>query len=141
MKSSLIECVKNKGFGMPTLVGRRLTVWDIITQIFIEANLEIALETYQITIADARAAAEYCLELRCKSDPDRIQFCDGCILRTLDDRRKINGDENMKIPPNVTINKNSEIIYLGWNDELEEEEFGLPGWLRAGDVLKIINDE
>lgn len=82
----MIECNPAINFGMPALKGRRLTVYNIVTKLFYEDSLALALSDYEIAHSDAVEAVNYCTSLTCKEDTTLIQFCDGCYLRTIVDR-------------------------------------------------------
>ena len=133
---NLIECNKNKSFGQPSLIGRRLTVYDIVTKIYYESHIEIALDDYDITLEEAKAATNYCKTLTCQKDKDRIHFCDGCILRTLDEGWNFSKNNYQEIKCNksnetITISKDGNEIFLGNIQEIEDSEFGKVGWLLA----------
>jgi uncharacterized protein (DUF433 family) len=138
---NLIECNKNKSFGQPSLIGRRLTVYDIVTKIYYESYIEIALDDYDITLEEAKAATNYCKTLLCQEDQNRIHFCDGCILRTLEEGWNFNKDDYKEIKCNksnetITISKDGNEIFLGNIQELEDSEFGKVGWLLAAEIIE-----
>ena len=138
MDERLIECVRNKLFGVPSLRGRRLSVYDIVSKIYVEDTLEEALEDYVITLSEAKAATEYCLNLDCQKDKDRLQFCDGCILRTIEDGWEFNKDDYKQIDDKLTISKNGQVIFFGTIKELADEEFGKPGWVIASEIYALM---
>jgi uncharacterized protein (DUF433 family) len=137
----MIECNPAINFGMPALKGRRLTVYDIVTKIYYEESVPAALEDYSISLDDAKDAIHYCVSLKCKEDPELVQFCDGCILRTIhegwdfDKQNYIETEENGQ---KITVSKNGKIIFLGSLKEFEDSEFGKVGWLLAEKVNKLL---
>lgn len=122
--------------GAPIIKGRRLTVFNVASKIYYEDSLKTALEDYELSIEEARDALEYCSKLDCQRDKKLVKFCSGCILRTLQDgwnfskddyNNLITGSGNKKI----SISKNGSSFFLGSIKELEDNEFGLAGWLLA----------
>jgi uncharacterized protein (DUF433 family) len=134
MEDKLIGCRKNISFGMPTLKGRRLTVYDIVTKLFYEDTIEEAIEDYGISLLEAKSAIEYCMNLNCQTDIDRIHYCDGCVLRTIEEKWKFKGEDYIQIDEQLTVSKDGKTVFLGKIDELEEEQFGKPGWVIASEI-------
>ena len=134
----LIECNKEKLWGQPSLIERRLAVYDIVTKIAIEDTLEIALEDYQINIVEAEAAINYCRKRICQEDKDLVHFCHGCILRTLQEGWNFKKDDYVEVKnedgSTITISKNKKIIFAGTIEELEDQEFGKLTWLIAEEI-------
>src|SRR5438552_1214792 len=81
----MIECNPQINFGMPALKGRRLTVYNIVTKLYYEGSVAEVLSDYSITMEDAKEALDYCINLKCKEDPNLVHFCEGCLLRTFDE--------------------------------------------------------
>jgi uncharacterized protein (DUF433 family) len=134
----MIHVIINKDIanGAPTIRGRRLTVFNVSSKIYYEENLKTALEDYELSIEEVRDALKYCSNLDCQKDKNLIKFCSGCILRTLQDGWNfsktdydtlITGPQNQKI----SISKDGSEIFLGTIKELENNDFGLAGWLLA----------
>ena len=48
----MIKCSTNINFGQPSLKGRRLSVYDIVTKIYYEDKIEVALSEYEISLQD-----------------------------------------------------------------------------------------
>lgn len=123
--------------GSPTVKGRRLTVFNVVSKIYYENTLETALEDYDISIDVAKDAVQYCSSLRCQNDPDLIKFCSGCVLRTLQDGWSFKPEDYNSILANqntISISKKGQEIFLGSLQELENSEFGLVGWLIAESI-------
>jgi uncharacterized protein (DUF433 family) len=131
---NVVNCRGNICGGSPTLDGRRLTVYDIVTKIYYEETLEIALEDYEITLEEASAVTEYCLNLNCKNDLKRKQFCNGCILAAIDEGWTFDKSNYEQINDKLTVLKAGGLIFLGTIQELEDEQFGRPGWLIAEEI-------
>ena len=138
MEDKLIGCVKNISFGMPTLRGRRLTVYDIVSKLYYEDTIDEAIEDYDISLLEAGAAVKYCMNFECQQDINRINFCDGCILRMIDENVKFNKEDYDQIDEQLTVSKDGSFVFLGKIDELEEDRFGKPGWALATEVNKVL---
>lgn len=120
--------------GAPTVRGRRLSVFNVVAKIYYERCLKEALEDYEISLDIAKDAISYCKNMDCQTDSYLKKFCDGCILRTLQDGWDFNKEEfkEIQISENsITINKNNKNVFLGSLQELEDQNFGLVGWLMA----------
>lgn len=134
----MIECKEEINFGMPALRGRRLTVFDIVTMVYYSPTVQDALEDYEITWQDAMDATEYCMNLKCQQDRSRGNYCDGCLLRTLDEGWHFDRTNfiEYKGNENIVISKEKDIMFAGSLQELEDNEFGRVTWLNAIDVYK-----
>jgi uncharacterized protein (DUF433 family) len=134
----MIECNPLTAFGQPILKGRRLTVFDIVTKIFYESNLQTALLDYEIQKDDAIEAVSYCKNLKCRADKTLIRYCSGCILRTFGEGWTFNSQNLTEIMFNsqaLTVANNGEILFPRNLKELENAEFGLVTWIIAKSVL------
>lgn len=135
----MIACNAKINFGMPALVGRRLTVYDIVTKLYYEESVEIAISDYRISLNDAKDALKYCRELCCKEDKNLIHFCDGCVLRMFaegSDFDRTDFDELVINGQNLTISKDNKIYFAGTLQELEDSMFGKVTWLMAEEMYK-----
>lgn len=134
MKNIVIN--KQISSGAPTIQGRRLTVYNVVTKIYYEDSLKTALEDSEISIDEAKDAVNYCSSLKCQEDPDLIKFCSGCILRTLQDEWNFNKEYYREFydkgsDSKFTISKDGNQIFIGTIQELEDQSFGKAGWLLA----------
>ncbi|MGN6293155.1 MAG: DUF433 domain-containing protein [Chitinophagaceae bacterium] len=137
----MIECNPEINFGMPALKGRRLTVYDIVTKLYYEESIEIAINDYEISMRDAKEALLYCMNLRCKKDKNRVHFCDGCILRTFEEGSDFDRDNYIEARVDgemITISRDESIFFAGSLEELEDSEFGKVTWLIAEELNKSI---
>lgn len=135
----MIECNAEINFGQPALKGRRLTVYDIVTKIYYEDSVSIALSDYEISLKDAKEAVNYCMNLKCKKDKKLLHFCDGCLLRTFDEGWHFNREEYIEVEKGdqkMVISKNGKVFFSGTLEELEDSEFGKVTWLIAEEVNK-----
>ena len=110
----MIACDESINFGQPALIGRRLTVYDIVTKIYYEENLTTALDEYEISIGDAKDALKYCMELKCRSDSNLVHYCDGCLLRTFHEGFSFNKGDFIEIEENgtkIVISKDKGIFF------------------------------
>ncbi|PSL18816.1 DUF433 domain-containing protein [Chitinophaga ginsengisoli] len=136
-----IEIRKDISSGAPVVKGRRTTVFNIVSCIYYEDNLQEALDSYEIILDVAREAVAYCSELKCQEDVNLFKFCSGCVLRALqedwnfskDDYKEILLDEQKQI---ITISKDGNSIFLGSLQELEITELGEAGWLVAQEIKR-----
>ena len=127
----------------PTLIGRRLTVYHVVTQIRGD-GFETALETYEITRDQAMAALHYCSELKCKIDSEQYNFCENC---------KLDAGRNNEPPPVLhtdkyieffredgspyVLSKDGETFYYPFSlQDLKDETEGIETWLVAKEILK-----
>ena len=137
----MIECNLKINFGQPTLKGRRLTVYDIVTKIYYDKVMEETLSDYEISLRDAKDAIKYCMNLQCKKDRNLINYCDGCLLRTIQDGWdfKIEDYEELKDLNNckIVISKEAKDIFIGSLQELEDSEFGKVTWLIAEEISNL----
>ena len=120
--------------GAPTIKGRRLTVHNVVTQIYYEDSLETALNVYEITLDEAKDAVNYCSTLKCQEDSELIKFCSNCILRSLQDEWKFDKKNyrefhDKDLDSKITISKDGNEIFIGTLQELEDDSFGTAGWL------------
>jgi len=136
-----IEIKKEVSSGAPVVKGRRITVFNVVSKIFYENNLQDALDDYEITLDVAREVTEYCSGLKCQEDVNLVKFCSGCILRTLQDGWNFSKGDYNEIILNeqkqiITISKDGKNIFLGTLEELENTEFGKIGWLIAHEIKR-----
>jgi uncharacterized protein (DUF433 family) len=133
----MIGCDPNVNFGQPALKGRRLTVYDIVTKLYYENSIKLVTEDYSISLRDIKDAVEYCSTLECKIDPGRIHYCDGCVLRTIEEGWSFNRSEFKEYEKDnnkFVISDNGDVIFAGTLQELEDSEFGKVTWLIAEEV-------
>lgn len=131
----MIKCQQNINFGQPSLVGRRLTVYDIVTKIYYEEDFLVAIKDYEISYKDAEDALVYCKNLNCKNDKDRIHFCDGCILRTFEEGWDFKKSDFIQLSDFLSMAKDKTGFSTGTIKELEDSEFGKVTWLIAEEIL------
>lgn len=126
-----IECDYQICKGSPRIGGTRITVYNIISRIYLENDIEIACEDLRITIEEAEKAILYCESLCCINDKSLINFCSGCILRDFFD----NG-EDIKM---FSYLKKKKIDIESQIGSIEEEyciEEIKIGWLLANLLIK-----
>jgi uncharacterized protein (DUF433 family) len=135
-----IERNPAKCFSMPSLIGRRVTVYDVVIQVFLEENLDNVKEVQRINNAQIKAALRYCSSLSCKTDNEDYQFCDGCILRNIADGNNFDRNDYFEITheddSKLTISKIDGLRYMGSLDELGKEEIGKEMWVISQSLLK-----
>lgn len=134
----MIGCNSNINFGMPTLLGTRLTVLNIVSRLYFEKNTKRVLEDLGITKEDLKDALTYCSKLVCREDSGLVHYCDGCVLRTFSEGWKFdkNAFVELEIDGKIfTFSKDELIIYSGTIEEFENSEFGVIAWVYAKNLL------
>ncbi|SHN07907.1 DUF433 domain-containing protein [Chitinophaga sp. CF418] len=127
-----IERNRLRGFGQPVIVGRRLTVFSVISYVSDpEIRINDFLRDFDMTSEELHAAVLYCKNRECRhmSNPSD-QYCDGCILRSMGAGWKSLKDDYDEVD-GISYSKDSKSMFLGTLDELEESEIGVIGWLLA----------
>lgn len=125
----LIEINEKKSFSQPSLVGRRLTVADVVRGMYFDSP-DYA-ETHNLSKVEVDAVYRYCEIRKCLSEPE-INHCDGCLLRGLK-TQKANAIE-VKLP--FIINE-SDTGYLDAKGNAFDEEIGIPLW----GIAKYLNSQ
>jgi uncharacterized protein (DUF433 family) len=137
----MIGCDSAINFGQPALIGRRLTVYNIVTKLYYEDEVKDALNDYEISLRDAKDAVTYCMNLKCKEDKDLVNFCDGCILRTIQQGWNFKKEDYIEIENDgvkFVMSKDGKAFFAGTLSEFEDSEFGKVTWLIAEEVSKKI---
>ena len=136
-----MEILRSKDicFGRPRINGTRLEVYNIISDLYHETNIDGYLKEHDFSRDDIKEIINYCKTLSCQSiNHEYEKYCSGCILSTMHenfDYKEVNFKE---IDYQTFIdNNNDKLIGFGDKRELEEEMFGKPGWVIA-DKLEII---
>lgn len=134
-----IDVVEGVSSGAPVIRGRRLTVFNIISKIYYEEDIDVAIEDYEINIDAATEAVAYCSSLVCQQDVRIVKFCSGCILRTLQDKWGFDRSDYSEFDCNktkgiISISKDGCEVFLGSVQELEDTDFGKAGWLMASEL-------
>ncbi|NIG55639.1 hypothetical protein [Chitinophaga sp. Cy-1792] len=131
-----IERNKGRGFGQPVLKNRQLTVYSAIFHASYATSLEIFLQTFELTADELRSAISYCKNRSCDIMTDQSdQYCDGCVLRTIHDGWTPPSNDFVEID-GISYAKDDSRIFPGTLKELDDEEFGILGWVRAEETEK-----
>lgn len=132
------------GFGQPVIIGRRLTVFTVVTNANNVGRIEDFLVDFELSEEELKSAVEYCKNRVCNDislPTDR--YCDGCVLRSIGDGWTSIKDDYIEID-GMAVAKDGMTGALMSLDELEESEFGILGWVIAEEVhrkLLGINDK
>ena len=129
-------------FVMPALKGRRLTVYDIVTKLYYEDYISVAIEDYKITRTDAQDAVDYCVATECWTDKNLVHYCDGCILRTISEGPGFEGSNLKELLLDdqlITVAGDGQTIFLGSKHEFEESEFRKVTWLMAEKIKSLLD--
>lgn len=135
----MIGCSSEINFGMPSLSGRRLTVYDIVTKLSVEESVDEAISDYDISLDDIKDALQYCMTTRCKYDGSRKHYCDGCILRTLEEGNNFHPENFREILIEgrvFTVSLDGKIVFTGTLDEFQKSEIGQETWKLAEEQFK-----
>ena len=135
-----IERNANRGFGMPVIVGRRLTVFNVITLADNTGDVHEQMREFELSMDELKSAIQYCMGLRCKdmSSPTD-QYCDGCIRRSISQGWTSMKDD-FEEKDSYCISKDGYTILLGSMEEAEDDEFGVMGWGIAERLAKRLAD-
>jgi uncharacterized protein (DUF433 family) len=136
----MITCDPDINFGQPALKGRRLTVYDIVTKIYYENSLKLTTEDYSISAKDVKDAVEYCMTLKCKIDSGRVHYCDGCVLRTIEEGWKFDRNKYIEFENDntkIVFSDGGDTIFAGSLKEFEDSEFGKVTWLIAEQINEL----
>jgi len=135
----MIACTHGINFGMPSIKGRRITVYNVLTTAWYANDVGEELNDFNLTLYDLADAVYYCKNLKCKVDEDRLHYCDGCILRTFEEGWDFNKEDYLEIEIDgkpITFAKDGGLVSLGSLQELEDQELGEAGWLMAEEINK-----
>lgn len=140
MNMNFVERDPNRGFGQPVIIGRRLTVYTVVSMARNSAKIVDFLNDFELTANELASAVHYCKNRLCdKMTSSLDQYCDGCMLRSLSDGWSSIKDDYIEFD-GISISKDGKSFFLGSLDELEESEFGIIGWLYAREVEKLLCD-
>jgi uncharacterized protein (DUF433 family) len=118
--------------GAPTINGSRLTVYNIISGLLYSKNTDEYLSDFELSRTDLKNVVNYCSKLECKREEKIYNFCEGCILRSINDGRfKSHEYTEIELSEGSVISyseKNDE-YFLGTINQFDDEDFGKPGWL------------
>lgn len=127
-------------FGRPRIINTRLEVYNIVSDIETMTMNEIVkyCEDWEIDLMSVTSAVDYCKKLECQ----KIQFpferyCSGCILSTLHEEYNYNIPSLEKIDNEIFYDKDNNVYLIGDLDDLQEEEFGRPGWIIANRITSL----
>lgn len=133
---NFVERNANRGFGQPVIIGRRLTVFNIVSHANYEENIVDFLKDFDLSMDELRSAVSYCRNKQCREIKNSTDhYCDGCILRSISEGWKSIKDDFTEID-GMSYSNDGKTIYFGTVDQLEDAEFGLMGWLLAEKVEK-----
>jgi uncharacterized protein (DUF433 family) len=115
--------------GQPIIQGRRLSVFNVVYGIYLD-GLKNYIEDHELSEIEAKHALEYCKELVCQKMINGENFCDGCILRSIQNGSQLSKDKLNEITSNgskfTIVDKNR--IFFGSVEDYENALFGQVGW-------------
>lgn len=131
-----IERNAKTGFSQPVIIGRRLTVFNVVSNAFYRDSLLNYLNEFELSLEEVKAAIAYCKNRECKiMESPQDHYCDGCILRSISEGWTSIKEDFIE-SEGISMSKDGMTYFLGSVEELENEEFGVMGWLRAEEVEK-----
>ena len=127
---------KNMVGGSPTIIGRRLTVFDVISGIFYSESISSWLNEFELDRESAEQAIRYCSKLECINKPT-FDFCEGCQLYSLVENKNFDEFRNTIIESKGHLIIDNNEIYIGCVEDYKNSKYGQKGWIQA----RIINKE
>ena len=124
--------------GSPTIKGTRFSVHNLVSGLNQEDNSLEYLTIHGITLKEAINALNYCIKLKCQKEK-KMPFCEHCVLYTLNNRRSIDTEKFID-KGDIIESPNGKFIFLGSQEEFEDDEFGTPGWHFAEIALLKLNE-
>lgn len=119
---------------MPSLKGRRLTVYNIVSGCFFD-GIESYQNDFELNTNQIKDAITYCKGQKCK-EVEQINFCDGCILRGINEK-KFDRRDYLQTDVNgtaITTSMDGKIVFFGTINELYDEHLGKLGWVIADEL-------
>ena len=128
-----------RGFGQPVILGTRLTVFDALANANNSENIRTFLNEFNLTLEALKSAVSYCKNRICKETVSVADhYCTGCILRSISEGWQSNKDDFIEID-SISISKDGKTFSLGSIEDLDNDEFGIMGWLIAQEVEGKLN--
>jgi len=122
-------------WGRPRINGTRLQVYDVISDLEDEKNIDGYCERRGLNKNVLIQAVNYCKKLECQYiEKEYEKYCSGCILSTLHEDYNYKESNYEEIDTDLFMDKARNIIALGNKDEIDQEEFGRPGWVIANEI-------
>lgn len=145
MEANLVECNPEKCSGQPSLVGRRLTICDVVLGLlrYSPSSPEIYLETFELSKRQAVAAIDYCRTEQCEVDQPRVS-CWGCSKRFSDNEETFDeflegiGGEPVKLVDGMYSIGSS--LFAGELDDLFNDWLGEDCW-KLVESLQQLRDQ
>lgn len=136
---NFVERDEFRGFGQPVLTGRRLTVYSVVFYASIRNNIGGFLEEFDVSMEELKSAVSYCKGRECNiMYRSTDKYCDGCVLRSIGEGWK-SAKNDFREEGGISYSKDGSIIFLGTLAELDDDEFGQPGWLIAEKVEELLD--
>lgn len=126
-----IVSTNNILWGVPRIENTRISVYDIVSSLWHNREINEYVDDFEISEIEIKNALVYCKELICQKE-NVISFCDGCLLRTINSSdEKI---EYKEVDENLFMDNENNFFITENLSEIENEEFGYAGWLRAEEL-------
>ena len=118
-------------WGAPRVENTRISVYDIVSSLWHSREIQEYIDDFKISEIEIKNALFYCKKLICQKE-NVIKFCDGCLLCTINSSNK--ETEYKEIGENLFTDKENNFFIAENLDEIENEEFGYAGWIRAEEL-------
>jgi uncharacterized protein (DUF433 family) len=118
-------------FGAPRVESTRISVYNIVSSLWHSREIEEYIDDFKISEVEIKNALSYCKNLSCQKN-NVIKFCNGCLLQTINSIDK--KAEFIKIDENLFTDKEKNFFIAENIGEIENEEFGYAGWIRAEEL-------
>lgn len=121
-----IVSTKDVLMGAPRIEGTRISVYDIVSSLWHDRDIEQYSNDFEITQEEIKDAIVYCKNLKCQKN-NVTKFCNGCILNSINEKEIIYN----QIYDDLFVNQGDNFFIAESISDLENEEFGFAGWYRA----------
>ena len=118
--------------GAPRVENTRISVYNVVSSLWYDREIEEYIDDHKITELEIKNVLTYCKNLSCQKD-NVIKFCNGCLLQSINSNNK--KAEYKKIDENLFTDKENNFFIAESIEEIENEEFGYAGWLRAEELF------
>jgi uncharacterized protein (DUF433 family) len=131
----VIERNEKKCWGRPSIINRRLMVYDIVFGI---NSIKNYTEEIELNTNSVKSILEYCANRLCEKNENNGKFCIGCSLSS-NELGEIDLEEIVEINRleiTYCINKNdNDFYFLGTKQDFVDQVNGQDGWILAQNLL------
>ena len=133
-----IERNKDVGFGQPIIIGTRLTVFNVVFNAYHSKEMISFLKDFDLNMEELKSAIDYCKNRECKKmDADFEHYCHGCILRSISEGWQSSANDFYD-SNSIAISRDKESFALTSIDDMDDDDFGVMGWLIAEELERML---